>query len=151
MRTVTKLTRKPHTLTKIRKSCRYFASVFSSSMRALYLLKWSYFSNFFAFAAASRFCCSGSSSSSSDPNINDFRADLPRDLDRFCALDTRGETVGKSTIGSGVSSAGEGVLAIGMPSTRIMSLRKQGEGGVPEVCPGLRCGPGKAGNVADLT
>jgi len=82
--------------------------------------------------------------------MNDFRAGLLRDLGMFCGLDTREEVVGKSTVGSGVSSAGEGVLAIGMPSTMMMSLRRRGEGGVPEVHPGGRNGSGKVGKVADL-
>jgi hypothetical protein len=76
--------------------------------------------------------------------MNDFRADLLRDLDAF------GKTTGPSTIGSGVSSCGEGVLMIGTPLTRIMSLRRPGEGGESEVNPGLRNESGKLGNVADL-
>lgn len=76
--------------------------------------------------------------------MKDVRPDLLRDLG------TLGETVGKSTIGSGVSSGGEGVLAIGTPFTMIMSLKRLGEGGESEVNPGLRDKPGRAGNVADL-
>jgi hypothetical protein len=73
--------------------------------------------------------------------MNDFRADLPRAPDTFA---------GGPTGGSGVSSGGEGVLAIGTPFTMMMSLRRLGEGGESEVKPGLRDGPGKAGSVADL-
>lgn len=76
--------------------------------------------------------------------MNDLRVDLLRGLGTF------GETTGESTIGSGVSSGGEGVLAIGTPLTMIISLRRLGEGGESEVNPGLRDESGKAGNVADL-
>ena len=77
--------------------------------------------------------------------MNDVRAVLLRDLG------TLGETAGKSTIGSGVSSGGEGVLAIGTPFTIIMSLKRLGEGGESEMNPGWRYVSGKAGKVADLT
>lgn len=77
--------------------------------------------------------------------MNDLRTDLLRDLDGF------GETAGKSTLGSGVSSGGEGVLVIGTPFTRMMSLKRLGEGGESEVNPGLRDKSGKVGTVADLT
>jgi hypothetical protein len=119
-------------------------------MRTLYLLKSSYLSNFFALAAASRVCRSDVSSSSSDPKMNDFRADLLRDLDDLGLNDTRGRASRKSTSGSGVSSGGEGVLAIGTPSIMTMSLRRRGEGGVPEGYTGLRDETGKVGSVADL-
>jgi len=117
-------------------------------MRAWYLLKSSYFSSFFAFVAASRFCsCPDASSSSSGPSVNDFRTDFVWGPGGFGVTETRLETVGKSTPRGGVSSAGEGVLAIGMPSNTINALRKLGEGGEPESCRGTG---GEVGSVVDL-
>ena len=122
-----------HTLIKIRKSWRYFASVFNSSMRAWYLLKSSYFSNFFAFAAASRFCCCPDASSSpSDPIVNDIRADLVRGLGNFGTTGIREETAGKSTAWFAVSPGDEGVLTTRVPPETTRSLRGPEEGGEPE-------------------
>lgn len=137
------------TSTRIRKSSRYFASVFSNSMRAWYLLKSSYLSNFFASATASRFCCcSKMSSSSSDPNMNDFRADSIRSLGNLGATETCRERVGKSTPADAVSSAGGGVLTIGMPF-KITSFGKD-EGGELASLPGPRADTGVVGTVAGL-
>jgi hypothetical protein len=135
-----------HTLTRICKSSRYFASVFSNSMRAWYLLKSSYLSSFFVSAAASRFCCClNVSSSSSDPNMNDFRADFLRGLGPLGATEGRRRgTVGKSTPTGVVSSADEGVLTIGMPFK--MTSLKAGEDGEPESCPGPRVDTGNGRN-----
>lgn len=79
--------------------------------------------------------------------MNDFRTGLVRGLGNFGATETCGETVAKST---SLSSEGEGVLAIGMPSIMKMSLRNRGEGGEPGSCPEPRDGTGMAGTVADL-
>ena len=82
--------------------------------------------------------------------MNDIRVDFVRGLGDFGVTETRGETVGKSTPRGGVSSAGEGVLAIGTPSSIIKALRKLGDGGEPEICPGTKGEREEVGSVADL-
>ena len=75
--------------------------------------------------------------------MNAVRVVLLRDLDGF-----RGETTGEPAA-RGVS-VGEGVLAIGTPSTKKISLRSRGQGGEAERKLGLWNGIGMAGSVADL-
>ena len=83
--------------------------------------------------------------------MNDIRVDFVRGLGDFGVTETRGETVGKSTPRGGVSSAGEGVLVIGIPSRTTKALRKLGDGGEPEIWPEMNGEREEEGSVADLS
>lgn len=80
--------------------------------------------------------------------MNGFREDLLRDLEALGVKEICGESSDRrSTSGSGVSSDGVGVFAIGTPSTKMMSLRRRGEGGEAEMVKGKT---GMVGKVAAL-